>query len=144
MTLSPAAAETISDFFQDTGIPVSYPDLILTGDLGKVGSELLVHLLKENGMDISAIHKDCGNMIFDLEKQDVHAGGSGCGCSASVLCGKILSDMCAGKLKSVLFVGTGSLQSPTSIQQGENIPTIAHAVLLEYSDDMGGKQNGIS
>ena len=132
--MAPAAAETISDFLGDVENELSYPDLILTGDLGKIGSGLLIELLNKNGMNISAIHKDCGTMIYDLERQDVHAGGSGCGCSASVLCGKILPDMLKGHYRSVLFVGTGALQSPTSIQQGETMPAIAHAVLIERKE----------
>ena len=81
-------------------------------------------------MDISKVHNDCGIMIFDMEKQDVHAGASGCGCSAAILCSYILSELKKGNLKNVLFVGTGALMSPTLNQQGETIPSIAHAVLI--------------
>ena len=129
--MAPAAKKTVADFLHDTGtVPKDY-DLILTGDLGQVGSELLKELLlKEDGIDISPVHNDCGLLIFDRRAQDVHAGGSGCGCSASVLCSYILSRIKSGMLKNVLFVATGALMSPTSSLQGESIPGIAHAVLI--------------
>ncbi len=128
--MAPAAADTIKQFFEDTGEkPQSY-DAIFTGDLGFVGSELLTELLKKEGIDISKNHKDCGCLIFDRERQDVHAGGSGCGCSASVLNGYILNSMKEGKMKRVLFAATGALMSTTSFQQGESIPGISHLVEL--------------
>ncbi|MBQ6570488.1 MAG: stage V sporulation protein AD [Clostridia bacterium] len=130
-SMAPAAAETISDFLADTAISPEKLDLILTGDLGVVGSDLLIKILEQNGIDIKEKHNDCGKMIFDIDRQDVHAGGSGCGCSASVLCGHILPRVESGDLKSVLFVATGSLQSPLSVQQGKSMPAIAHAVLIE-------------
>ena len=109
--------------------------MILTGDLGLVGSELLCELMKkEEGIDLTSVHKDCGLMIFDRESQDVHAGGSGCGCSASVLCSHILNSMRAGKLNKILFVATGALMSATSSLQGESIPGIAHAVLIRKGE----------
>lgn len=115
----------------ETGTLAEDYDRILTGDLGKVGSDLLLYLLKEkDGMDISSVHADGGRMIYDAERQDVHAGGSGCGCSASVVCSKIFKDLRAGELKKVLFVGTGALMSPLTSMQKESIPGIAHAVLL--------------
>ena len=130
MTFSPAAAATILRFLNATqSKPVDF-DLILTGDLGYVGSELLCELLGKEGTDISRVHNDGGMMIFDREQQDVHAGGSGCGCSACVLGAKVLPELAAGKLRRVLFVGTGALMSTTSSQQGESIPGIAHAVEL--------------
>jgi len=129
--MAPAAATTIIDFMHDTGTTADDYDLILTGDLGKVGSTLVRELmLTRENMDISKVHNDCGMMIFDLEKQDVHAGGSGCGCSAAILCSYIYKELEKGNLKSVLFVGTGALMSPTLTQQGETIPSIAHAVLI--------------
>lgn len=129
--MAPAAKKTISDFLRDTGtVPGDY-DLILTGDLGQVGSDLLKELmLKEDGIDISSVHNDCGLLIFDRRAQDVHAGGSGCGCSASVLCSYILNRIKSGLFKNVLFVATGALMSPTSSLQGESIPGIAHAVQI--------------
>ncbi|MDR1564459.1 MAG: stage V sporulation protein AD [Oscillospiraceae bacterium] len=128
--MAPAAAETIQCFLQDTGAKPSDFDMILTGDLGFVGSELLDKLLKREGIDISGVHNDAGMMIFDREAQDVHAGGSGCGCSAAVLCSYILKRLSQGEIKRLLFVGTGALMSPTSSAQKESIPGIAHAVEL--------------
>ena len=129
--MAPAAAETILNYFSDTGTGPEDCDLILTGDLGSVGSSLLEKLMLREGKDITGRHNDCGLMIYDAEKQDVHAGGSGCGCSAAVLCSIIFQKMTAGQLHKVLFVGTGALMSPTSSQQGESIPSVAHLVCLE-------------
>lgn len=123
-----AAFETISTHLINTGHSPSDFDLILTGDLGKVGSDILVELFSRQGTDISAIHNDCGIMLYDPEKQDVHSGGSGCGCSACVLCGYVLDRIRRGELKNVLFAATGALMSPTVLQQGESIPGISHAV----------------
>lgn len=103
-------------------------DYIVTGDLGSVGSELLCELLQKDNIDIRKVHKDCGMMIFDAEAQDVHAGGSGCGCSASTLCGYFLPKVQSGEIKDMLFIATGALMSPTASQQGESIPSIAHLV----------------
>jgi stage V sporulation protein AD len=128
LTFSPAAADTILEYLSDMGTKPTDYDMIYTGDLGSVGSELLYQLCDEKGTNIRDNHKDCGNMIFDPEKQDVHAGGSGCGCSASVLCSHIIKELNQGKLKNILFCATGALMSPTSTQQGENIPTIAHII----------------
>ncbi|CAB1240822.1 stage V sporulation protein AD (uptake of pyridine-2,6-dicarboxylic acid) [Ruminococcaceae bacterium BL-6] len=129
--MAPAAAQTLSDFLQDTGtLPRDY-DLILTGDLGLVGSELMEQILRENNLDITGLHNDCGLMIYDRRAQDVHAGGSGCGCSGAVLCSIILQQLQQGQLNSVLFLGTGALMSPTSQQQGESTPGIAHLVHLK-------------
>lgn len=130
--MAPAAARTIGDFLKDSESAPSDYDLILTGDLGYTGSELLYEILeKEQGIDIRAYHNDCGKMIFNLKEQDVNSGGSGCGCSASVLCSHIIKNMKKGRLSKVLFVATGALMSPTSSKQGNTIPGIAHAVLLE-------------
>jgi len=129
--MAPAAAETISAFLNDTHTKPEDFDLILTGDLGKVGSDLLKELLiNENNIDISKVHNDCGLLIYDLESQDVHSGGSGCGCSASVLCSYIINKLRKKELNRVLFIGTGALLSPTSSLQGESVPGIAHGVLL--------------
>lgn len=129
--MAPAAAETITSFLKDTNTNASNYDLILTGDLGYVGSELLNELLQRDGIDISNIHKDCGLMIYNLKEQDVHAGGSGCGCSAIVLCSIILNKLKNAELNNVLFIATGALMSPTSSQQGESIPGIAHLIHLQ-------------
>ena len=126
MTTAPAAADTIASFFRDTGTSPENYDLILTGDLGLVGSRSLYELLLAEGYDIKSRHNDCGLMIFDREAQDVHAGGSGCGCSGSVFCSYIMKQLRAGKLKNMLFMATGALMSPTSSQQGESIPAVAH------------------
>ncbi len=130
--MAPAAAQTIASFLRDTHtIPSDY-DMILTGDLGKTGSELLVELMKkEHSLNIEKVHRDCGTMIFDLNNQDVHSGGSGCGCSATVVCSYILDKLSNKELNNVLFIGTGALLSPTSSMQKESIPGIAHGVLLK-------------
>ena len=125
--LTPAAADTIYGFLRDSGtLPDEY-DLIVTGDLGRVGSRLLRDLLSEKGMDPGELHSDCGVMIFSRE-QDVHAGGSGCGCCASVLCGHILNAMREGRYRNILFVPTGALLSPTTVMQKQTIPSVAHLV----------------
>ena len=127
--MAPAAADTIAAFLSDSSTKPSDYDLIVTGDLGFVGSKLLKDLLYEQGVDLFN-HNDCGMMIFDRKRQDVHSGGSGCGCSASVLCSYILKKMEAGELKNVLFCATGALMSPTASMQGESIPSIAHLIYL--------------
>ena len=129
--MAPAAANTLTDYFNDTGTNPQDYDLILTGDLGLVGSDLLDDLMKREGRDIRPVHNDCGLMIYDREKQDAHAGGSGCGCSAAILCSAILQQMSTGQLHKVLFLGTGALMSPTSSQQGESIPGVAPLVYLK-------------
>lgn len=129
--MAPAACDTIAGFLKDTNTSPQDYDMILTGDLGSVGSELLCQLTeKEHGISIRSVHRDCGLMIFDREKQDVHAGGSGCGCSASVLCSYILNSMRKNKYRKILFAATGALMSPVSSLQGESIPGICHAVRI--------------
>ena len=102
----------------------------MTGDLGIVGSSLLIEVLLKQEIDISNQHKDCGAMIFDPETQDTHCGGSGCGCSGSVLCGYFLPKLESGEAENIIFAATGALMSPLSLQQGESIPTISHLVHL--------------
>ncbi|MBO6301432.1 MAG: stage V sporulation protein AD [Ruminiclostridium sp.] len=126
--MAPAAYDTLRSHFTNTGTCPEDYDMILTGDLGLVGSEILRDLFLQDGVTLGERYNDCGLMIFDREKQDVHAGGSGCGCSASVLCGHILGRVQKGELKNVLFAATGALMSPTLVQQGESIPGISHAV----------------
>ena len=126
--MAPAAAETIMRYFADTGTKPDDYDRIFTGDLGAVGSAVLRDLFERRGLDIRQNHSDCGMMIFDRQAQDVHAGGSGCGCCASVLCSKILGELASGRLKNILFVATGALLSVTTSQQGKSIPAIAHLV----------------
>lgn len=128
--MAPAAYDTLLAHFKDSSKKPSDYDLILTGDLGKVGREILIELIAKDGYDISKNYNDCGCMIYDLQEQDVHAGGSGCGCIASVLCGHILKRMNNGELKNVLAIGTGALLSPTSSLQGESVPGIAHAAAI--------------
>ena len=128
--MAPAAADTIFNFLTDTNTKPEDYDLILTGDLSAVGSELLQELLQRKGIDLGTRHADCGLMMYDRHTQDVHAGGSGCGCSAAIVCSYLLSKMERGELHNVLFVGTGALMSTTSSQQGESIPGIAHLVQL--------------
>ena len=129
--MAPAAYETISEFLSDTKTKPSDYDCIFTGDLGFVGSQILYELMKRDGIDLKPYHNDCGMMMFNREEQDVHAGGSGCGCVASITCGYILPNLKAGKLKKVLVCGTGALLSTVSTQQGESIPCIAHCVQIE-------------
>lgn len=131
-SMAPAACSTICKFLLDTGYKLEDFDYIVTGDLGSVGSELLCQLtLREFGIDIKDKHLDCGVMIYDSETQDVHAGGSGCGCSASVLNSYFLKRLESGELKRIMFVATGALLSPTTVKQGESTPCVAHAVILE-------------
>ena len=131
MTFSPAAADTILEFFKVTNSKPCDYDKIFTGDLGIVGSELLCELCKKENLDISQKHCDCGLLIYDLVKQNVDAGGSGCGCSASVLCTHILNKLKSREYKNILFCATGALLSPTIVQQGESIPSIAHIVEIK-------------
>lgn len=126
--MAPAAALTLKRFFDDTSTKPSDYDLILTGDLGAVGAELLRKLLLQDGIDLGDGYDDCGLLIYDCKSQDVHSGGSGCGCSASVLTGYVLPEMENGRFRNVLFMTTGALMSPTSNMQGESIPGIAHLV----------------
>ncbi len=128
--MAPAAADSIYRFLEDTGTAPKDYDGIFTGDLGYVGSTLLLDMLRDNGMELSGVHNDCGLMLFDRQRQDVHAGGSGCGCSASVLCGHLLNRMERGELNNILFCATGALMSTTSQQQGEAIPGVCHIVHL--------------
>ncbi len=128
--MAPAAAETIRRYLTETNtVPADY-DFIVTGDLGVVGSKLIIEFLQKQEIDISVQHRDCGYMIFDNDSQDTHCGGSGCGCSASVLCSYFLPMLERGEAKNILFIATGALMSPMSLQQGESIPSIAHLVHL--------------
>lgn len=135
--MAPAAAQTIADFLGDTGTKPSDYDIILTGDLGKVGSDLLYKLLEsEYGIDIRQQHDDCGKMMFYENEQDVHSGGSGCACCGTVLCSKILNELKDGTLENALVVATGALLSTVSSFQGQSIPCIAHGILIS-----GGRDN---
>ncbi len=129
--MAPAAADTIWNNFIDFNIDADYYDKIITGDLGYVGQKALIDLLKEKGFDISNKHTDCGILMYDSETQDTHSGGSGCGCSATVLSALILKNIKKGKWNRVLFVPTGALLSTVSFNEGQNVPGIAHAVMIE-------------
>jgi stage V sporulation protein AD len=128
--MAPAAADTILKFFEDTNTKAADYDYIVTGDLGYIGSELLLNILNKEGVDISFQHRDCGVMIYDKKEQDTHSGGSGCGCSASVLCAYFLPKLKSGEIKNMLFIATGALMSPMISFQGESIPAIAHLLHL--------------
>ncbi|WP_428846311.1 stage V sporulation protein AD [Metallumcola ferriviriculae] len=128
--MAPAAADTILTHLMDTGRTPEDYDLIVTGDLATVGKALVEKLAQQQNTDLSNNYTDCGILIFD-PSQDVHAGGSGCACSAVVTCGYLIEEMMAGKFKRILGVGTGALHSPLSCQQGESIPGIGHAVAFE-------------
>ena len=129
--MAPAAYETLKTHFSDTGRTPDYYDAIFTGDLGALGHDILQKLFEADGVKLGARYMDCGVLIYDLKTQDVHAGGSGCGCCASVLCAHILPAMTRGVWNRVLFAATGALMSTTSAQQGNSIPGICHALALE-------------
>lgn len=131
--MAPSAYETIKQNFEDFGVEPSYYDRIITGDLGYVGKNILIDLLKEKNYDISANHMDCGIEIFDKEQQDTHAGGSGCGCSAITFTSYVLKQLREGQWKRVLFIPTGALLSQVSFNEGNTVPGIAHAVVVERS-----------
>lgn len=132
--MAPAALSTIRAHFQDLNRKPEDYDLIVTGDLGQLGKEVLLSLSQREGISLGGKLTDCGTLVFDNLKQDVHSGGSGCGCSAITLCGYLLNQLKVGKLKRILFCGTGALLSPTSTQQGLPIPGVCHAVSI-----IGGK-----
>ncbi len=132
--MAPAAADTLTRHLTDAGRTAEDYDLIITGDLGRVGHDLLLTLMQERGIPLDpARYIDCGLEVFS-PAQDTHAGGSGCGCSAVTLCGHILHRFQRGELRRVLFMATGALLSPTSSQQGDSIPGIAHAIALEADE----------
>ena len=131
-----AAYDTLTRHMKHRGTHPQDYDVIITGDLGQVGSDLLYDLFQRDGVSLREHHKDCGLMIYDRAAQDVHAGGSGCGCSASMMCGHFFKRIQAGELKRVLYCATGALMSPTVVQQGGSIPGIAHCV--EISSEAGG------
>ena len=128
--MAPAALATIRTHFEDMKTSAEDFDLIVTGDLGQLGKEALLTIAQKEGISLGGKLMDCGTQVFDLLKQDVHSGGSGCGCSAIVLCGHLLNQLNSGKLKKILFCGTGALLSPVSTQQGLPIPGVCHAVSI--------------
>ena len=129
--MAPAAFSTIKAHFSDLHTSPEDFDLIVTGDLGQLGKELLLQLARNEGISLGGKLTDCGTLVFDTLEQDVHSGGSGCGCSAITLCGYLLEKLRTGKLKKILFCGTGALLSPTSTQQGLPIPGVCHGVSIE-------------
>lgn len=128
--MAPAALATIRAHFEDMKTNANDFDLIVTGDLGQLGKEVLLTMARDEGLNLGGKLTDCGTLVFDLMKQDVHSGGSGCGCSAITLCGYLLNKLQNGKLKRILFCGTGALLSPTSTQQSLPIPGVCHAVSI--------------
>lgn len=128
--MAPAALSTIRAHFEDMQLSTEDFDLIVTGDLGQLGKDALLTLAQKDGIALGGKLTDCGTLVYDLMRQDVHSGGSGCGCSAITLCGYLLDKISAGKLNKVLFCGTGALLSPTSTQQGLPIPAVCHAVSI--------------
>ena len=129
--MAPAAYDTLRALFSDTRTSPADYDLIVTGDLGRLGHEVVTDLFARDGVDMTKNYKDCGLLLYDLERQDMHMGGSGCGCSAAVLNGYLLRGMREGKWNRIIFAPTGALLSPTSTMQGESIPGVCHAVILE-------------
>lgn len=133
--MAPAAYATIRAHFEDLHTAPEDFDLIVTGDLGQLGKDVLLELSKRDGISLGGKLTDCGTLVFDQTKQDVHSGGSGCGCSAITLCSTLLKDLDSGKLKKILFCGTGALLSPTSSQQGLPVPGVCHAVCISGGRD---------
>lgn len=133
MTFSPACCDTILAHLKDTGSQAEDYDLIVSGDLGTFGSEMLLELAKQKHLDLEKRYLDCGASIY-LEEQGFSCGGSGAGCSAVVLAAELLERIERGDVQRMLFLATGALMSPTSGMQGESIPGIAHAVVLERRD----------
>ena len=133
--MAPAALATIRAHMEDLGSSPDDFDLIVTGDLGQLGKDVLMELAQREGLNLGGKIADCGTLVFDCVGQDVHSGGSGCGCSAVTLCGYLLNELKTGKLKRILFCGTGALLSPTSTQQGLPIPGVCHAVSIHCGRD---------
>ena len=127
--MAPAVVDTLTRYFLESGKCPSDFDMILTGDLGHEGSSILLELMEAQGYKIDN-HNDCGKLIYSKEKQDTHAGGSGCGCGASVLSAYILPKIESGEISNMLYIATGAMMSPDSLKQGRNIPAIAHLLHL--------------
>jgi stage V sporulation protein AD len=128
--MAPAAYDTLTKYFEKTGKKPEDFDLIVTGDLGKEGHAIVCDFMKSAGYDMSKVYNDCGLMLYSAEAQDMHAGGSGCGCSAATVAGHIMKRFEKKELSDVLYVATGALMSPSSVQQGRSIPGIAHLVRI--------------
>ncbi len=132
--MAPAAADLIAQHLEDFGRKPKDYDKIVTGDLGYVGQEILINLLKKKNIDISNVHEDCGILIYDKEKQGTGSGGSGCGCSAVTLSAHYLPKLKDGSIKRILFVPTGALLSTVSFNEGQSVPGIAHGVVIEHEE----------
>lgn len=128
--MAPAAVDTLTRYFKASGKKPSDFDMIVTGDLGYEGHAIVLDLMKKQGIDLSSNYTDCGLLIYDRKKQDMHAGGSGCACSATVLAALLLDRFERGELHDILWMGTGALMSPMSVQQGLSIPGICHLVRI--------------
>lgn len=129
--MAPAALDTLTRFFKQSMTNPDDYDAIYTGDLGLEGSKILRELMSIEGYALGNNYKDCGSIIFDSDYQDVHSGGSGCGCSAVVLASYIIPKLRSGEIKNALVIGTGAMMSPSSLKQGQSIPAIAHLIMLE-------------
>ena len=129
--MAPSFADTLTTHFLDTGRSPNYYDAIISGDLGYVGKEIAIDLLKNNGYNIKNNYNDCGVLIFDKDTQDTHSGGSGCACCGTVFSGYFFKQLKERKMKRLLLIATGALMNSTSSQQGESIPGIAHAISIE-------------
>ena len=129
--MAPAAADTVLRFLREEGLSPAEFDAVVTGDLGREGSLLFGELMAKGGLSVEGGHLDCGCMLYDPTRQDAHAGASGCGCSASVLCAYFLPRLASGELGRILFLSTGALMSPSAIQQGEAIVGVAPLLVLE-------------
>ena len=128
--MAPAAYDTLCALFRDTRTKPEDYDLIVTGDLGRLGHQIVSDFFARDGLPLGERYTDCGLLLYDIESQDMHCGGSGCCCSASVLCGYLLRGMREGKWNRIIFAPTGALLSPTTTFQGESIPGICHAVVF--------------
>ena len=135
--MAPAALSTITRYFAETGRDPASFDGIFTGDLGAEGSAILLEFAAAAGYELSGVHRDCGNLIYDAAATDKHAGGSGCGCSGVVTAGYLLSQLRAGAMRDILLIGTGALLSPMSVQQGQSIPGVAHLVRITTKEEEG-------
>ena len=128
--MAPAAYDTLRAYFADTHTGPADYDAIFTGDLGELGHEIVMDLFRQDGVDMTRNYEDCGMLLYDRDRQDMHAGGSGCGCSAAVFNGYLLTGLKQGRWRRILFAPTGALLSPTSSFQGESIPSICHLVCV--------------
>ena len=134
--MAPAAYDTLCALFRDTRTKPEDYDLIVTGDLGRLGHQIVSDFFARDGLPLGERYTDCGLLLYDIESQDMHCGGSGCGCSASVLCGYLLRGMREGKWNRIIFAPTGALLSPTTTLQGESIPGICHALILSNQKEV--------